>query len=205
MTIEIDPLETQRGDLDDGFRRHAFALLRKGEGVPVTEVCSTSPDRERAYRSIESLIERGMAQVESGVLVGVDGLSLRPTRHRMRLGRHDLYTWCAADAVGIPAALEEDARVETSCLQCGVSITVEGEAGRPRVDGELVLWLPTNECSHLISQFCPDVSFFCDASHVEAWLAERPGSPGEKLSVDQVAELSREWWAYLTATEKESR
>lgn len=201
MTIDIDPLDTQHSELDDEFRRHAFGRLRESGPAAATEVVATSPGGvESAQRTLDVLVERGMAIVEKGNLVAIDGLSVQPTRHRMKLGTDDLFTWCAADAVGIPAALGEDGEVETTCPYCSARIVVPIHGGVPEADAELVLWLPTASCSHVVTQFCPDVNFFCSRGHLDAWRS-RAGKPeGETLDSEGAAGLGRQWWAYLTKT-----
>lgn len=201
MSINIDVLDTQHSDLDDAFRRHAFEQLRQSGPISVTQVVATSPNgTASAQTTLDEMVERGMAILEGDYLVAIDGLSLRPTQHRMRLGDDALFTWCAADAVGIPAALREDGQVITACPHCSAEIVVQIEAGVPEADEDLVLWLPSASCSHVVTQFCPDVNFFCSREHLEAWRS-RAGEPvGEMLSADEASELGRQWWGYLNGT-----
>jgi Alkylmercury lyase len=125
MPINIEVLDTQHADLDDTFRRHAFEQLRSSGAVPVPHVVVTSPSgADGAQRTLDVLVERGMAIVEDDELVAIDGLSIRPTKHRMTLGDDQLLTWCAADAVGIPAALVQDSAVVTTCPHCSAEIVV---------------------------------------------------------------------------------
>lgn len=199
MTMDIDVLDAQHSDLDDSFRRHAFERLRSSGAVDVSDVVATSPNGpESAQRTLDSLVERGMAIVDDDELIAIDGLSTRPTQHRMRLGEDVLFTWCAADAVGIPAALREDGEVVTACPHCFTEIDISIHAGNPEADPELMLWLPTASCSHVVTQFCPDVNFFCDAEHLAAWRSEAGDPEGEMLNADGAAELGRKWWGYLS-------
>ncbi len=199
MTIDIDVLDTQHSELDDVFRRHAFERLRESGGATATDVVATSPSGvESSQRTLGVLVERGMAIVEEDNLVAIDGLSVQPTKHRMKLGSDELFTWCAADAVGIPAALGEDGEVETTCPYCSARIVVPIRSGVPQADAQLVLWLPTASCSHVVTQFCPDVNFFCSRDHLDDWRS-RAGEPeGETLDAEGAAALGRQWWAYLT-------
>ncbi len=57
-------------------------------------------------------------------LVGTGGLSIKPTPHSVSLKDLDLHAWCAADAVGIPAALDLDATIHSSCHTCGRTIQI---------------------------------------------------------------------------------
>lgn len=105
-----------------------------------------------------------------------------------------MHTWCALDAVGIPAALELDATARTECGSCGTPITVELIRGVPADDRELVLWLPTGPCDNVREQFCPTAHLFCDRGHLDAW-HQRTGKPtGDVLSVEGAADLGRQAW-----------
>jgi hypothetical protein len=121
----------------------------------------------------------------------------------MSLSGSWLFTWCAADAVGIPAALGSDAEVETICPHCSAEIAITIRAGVPRADEKLVLWLPTFSCSHVVTQFCPDVNFFCNREHLEAWRSQRGEPEGRSLDAYEAAQLGRQWWAYLSPIQAE--
>jgi hypothetical protein len=62
--------------------------------------------------------------------------------------------WRAADAVGIPAPLGEDADVITTCPHCSREIAIAVRAGEPEPSEDVVLRLPTSSCSHVVTQFC---------------------------------------------------
>jgi alkylmercury lyase len=113
MTIEFDPLETQHSDLDDSFRRQAFRVLCTGVAVAATELVAGSPSgADTARRTLDVLLQLGMAELDGGELVAIDGLSIGSTQHRMNLSGQELFTWCATDAIGIPTALDENAVVQ---------------------------------------------------------------------------------------------
>ena len=201
MSINIDVLDTQHSNLDNAFRRHAFEQLRRSGAIAVGEVVATSPHGAASAQStLDEMVERGMAILQGGDLVAIDGLSIPPTQHGMRLGDDALFTWCAADAIGIPAALGEDGEVLTACPHCSAEIIVPIEGGAPQASEELVLWLPTASCTHVVTQFCPDVNFFCSGAHLDAWRSQAGEPVGEALSADAAAELGRQWWGYLNGT-----
>ncbi len=66
---------------------------------------------------------------DAGLVVGSWGLTLIPTSHQLRMLGNSYYTWCAEDAVGIPAALIVDATITSSCFQCGQKVAIELERG----------------------------------------------------------------------------
>lgn len=197
MTIEFDPLQTQHSDLDDFFRRRAFQLLRRGVAVAAVEVVAASPSGTvTARRTLDALLQRGMAELENGELIGIDGLSLRSTQHRMNLGGEELFTWCATDAVGIPAALDENADVTTTCPHCSSEIALAVRGGKADGPEDVVLWVPTSSCSHVVSQFCPEVNFFCSRAQLDEWRPQQERGEGRVLGLLEVAELdwpTRPW------------
>ncbi len=85
---------------------------------------------DTARRTLDALLQRGMAKLDGDELVAIDGLNIRSTRHRMNLGSEELFTWCAADANGISAALEEFADVTTACPYCSSEIAIGMRGGR---------------------------------------------------------------------------
>lgn len=84
-----------------------FSALWRGERVLASDLAE---DRS----VIETLLRTGRVEVDDdGVLVGIHGLVTRPTRHRIDLDGGVVHTWCALDAIGIPAALGINASAVT--------------------------------------------------------------------------------------------
>jgi len=107
--------------------RYAFRALLDGRAAAVAELPAALGLPPAAVEAaLARLVERGTVAVEPDParVVGVRGLSLVESEHRLTLGRRQLYAWCAVDAVGIPAALGGEARVESRCHHCGVPLVV---------------------------------------------------------------------------------
>lgn len=181
-------------------RCEAFRELRTGRpaepgtiaqrlGVPVEEV------RE----ALTALADRGLAELDgSGRVAGVAGLSVRPTRHRLTLEGTELWTWCAADAVGIPAALQADARAVTSCPTCGRELRVEMPGGVATAGPEARVWIPrADRVASVMDEVCPEVNLFCDETHLGAWRTARGDPPGAARTVDEVQEIGKQLWRDL--------
>jgi len=85
---------------------------------------------EQVETIIDDLAHRGMIEIdrERGV-VGSHGLSLIETGHRLNINGQNLFTWCAADAVGIPAALNMDALIKSECFSCKEPLTIKVSKG----------------------------------------------------------------------------
>jgi alkylmercury lyase len=118
---------------EQAIRRAAFHAILDGEAIDRAGlVVATGLMPEKVDALLDGLAGRGLVVVEpdSGRVVGSWGLSLVPADHRLRIRGRALYTWCAEDAVGIPAGLGEDASIISSCHQCGVLVNVEMAAGQ---------------------------------------------------------------------------
>jgi hypothetical protein len=127
-------------------------------------------------------------------VLAVHGLTHRTTRHQIEPSGGTVNTWCALDAIGIPAALGIDARATTTCPTCDGDLVVMLAGGRPEPLPGAVLWYPetTGSWDHLVDQFCSGANLFCRLAHLQ----ERIGvGTGTVLTIDQVAELGREAWA----------
>ena len=133
----------------------------------------------------------------AGPVVAAGGLSVVPARHRLQLDGQQFWTWCAFDGIGIPAALNVDALVETRCPTCGRALVVHVEAGRPPADSQVVGWLPGGPCGNVQADFCPEANLFCGASHLAAW-RETGDHEGATASLVELADIGRVTWADIT-------
>ncbi len=115
--------------------RAALLALLDGEALdPARLAAATSFAEGKVQALLGGLIARGLVVVDpaSGTVVGSWGLSLVPSEHRLHIRGRQLYTWCALDAVGIPAALGEDATVSSHCHHCGVPVSIDMALGSAR-------------------------------------------------------------------------
>src|SRR5438270_4516032 len=158
--------------LDDGLSDLAreiatagFVALWDGRAVRPEELVPRRP--RRARREMAGMVKRGRAEVdEGGWVVGVHGLTLRPTRHRFVHAGRTYRTWCAFDAIGIPAALAIDAEAQTTCPSCDRALEIPIHGGHPEISG-VVLWLPSADIRHLIADFCATADLYCGREHLE--------------------------------------
>jgi hypothetical protein len=94
-----------------------FGALWDGRAVRPEELVPGRAARVR--RTALELAGRGRAELDDdGRLVGIHGLTLRPTQHAFVHAERTHWTWCAFDSVGIPAALGVDAEARTTCPAC---------------------------------------------------------------------------------------
>jgi alkylmercury lyase len=145
-----------------------------------------------------SLEPAASTAMSRGRVLGSAGLTLAHGPHGLEIGGHAFRTWCAFDALGIPAALVADARVETACCVCGRSIVVELRDGRPAVAGPALLWLAAGGAD-LRADFCTPTVLLCSEAHAHVW-AERRAGRGRALGLIAAVEEGARNWASAAAT-----
>lgn len=105
--------------------RFEIQIMRTlAEGVPVTPDALAhrlGVPTELVERVLELGRTRGGEWDEEGRLVG-SALTLRQTRHEFHIGGRRLYTWCAFDAVYLPALLRATAAVKSTDPGTGATI-----------------------------------------------------------------------------------
>lgn len=185
-----------RDSLEDRIRWIAFDELRHGRPVePESLAISTGVSHDGVLAELRRLADGGRIEVDDAwSVIGSQGLTLRGTLHRLVLAGVELHTWCALDAIAIPAALELDADVDTVCGLCSQPLHVTVIDGEPRTDGDRPVWLPTGPCDNLRTDFCAHANLFCSVDHLYRWRA-RAGEPtGDVLDIAATADLGRSWW-----------
>jgi alkylmercury lyase len=137
----------------------------------------------------------GVALDDEGNVIGCFGLSLTPTPHHFNLGDHELFTWCALDALFLPIVLNQSARVESSCPVTGamVRIAVSPDAiEKAEPDGAaMAIIVPeaAEVCCDVRRAFCDSVHFFSSSEAASQWVAEH--KDGTILSVENAYVLAR--------------
>ncbi|CAB4774729.1 unannotated protein [freshwater metagenome] len=183
------------------MRRAAFTrLLAIAAPVPAsmlaTEVGLTEGQVEAELGRLAA--SGAISRDDSGAVVAAGGLAVTPARHRLLLGGHGYWTWCAFDGIGIPAALELDAVLDTRCPACGAGLRITITAGNPPAGSPVVGWLPGGPCTNVQDDFCPEANLFCTEAHRATWRQTAGDPPGTAATLYALAETGRQVWADLT-------
>lgn len=106
-------------------------------------------------------------------------LTLRETAHAFEVGGHRLYTWCAFDALFIPALIERTAHVVSTCAATRerVSLTVtpsQIETMQPADVAVSLIW-PQQDTPNIRDAFCRHVRFFASMAEARHW-ADAPAA-----------------------------
>ena len=179
--------------------RTAFNAILQGRRLSRAELVQAtgaSPD------DIDRLVGRSLMLDADDHIVAAHGLSLVPARqHRLTMRGRRFWTWCAIDAVGIPAGLDEHALVETTCQQCGTDVQLElhgatvVQASHPDAriwDAARLQGRGTAGPPH-----CALMNLFCSDEHLRAWRETHPNEQDEERDLAQVGALGRAEWAYV--------
>ena len=182
---------------EDGSAQEVFrVLLAEGRTLSMTELARHLEVGDASIADVlEALCMSGRAEMDGeGRLLGIFGLTLKPTSHRLELRGTTFFTWCAFDSIGIPAALRESARITSECGHCRQAIhltVVDGIAPSAPV---VISWLP-RQCDSVREEFCPTVNFYCDEGH----FADSPAheqSNGAFLTLEAASALGGNIWAW---------
>jgi hypothetical protein len=183
--------------LDEQVRWTAFRLLvqhgRPVETDRLTAEMPTDVDPAAVREVIPRLAAAGQLDVDTdGAILGAAGLTLGPGQHRLLLRGRDYRTWCAYDAIGIVAALDEPGALSTHCGICARSIALRlpeaAAAERPER-----LWLSAGG-DDLRADFCAPTVLLCSPEHAETW-AERQAGRGRIVDLRSAARLGAGAWA----------
>jgi len=200
-SVDPDPLihEVVADTPGAELSRAAFMAILDGRTPLLSDLTlatEASPDE------VDRLIGRGLTLDDTGHVVAAHGLSLVPARqHRLTMANRQFWTWCAIDAIGIPAGLAADAVAETTCHLCGTPVRLEFQAGdivyssHPAARVWKAQRLPGPGTAG--PPHCALMNLFCSAQHLDHWLATYPSESGNMRSLAAVVEIGRAEWGAI--------
>ena len=116
-------------ELDLRIRNHVYAsFMRDGVAqTPEVSAAALALDEETVAESYRRLDD------SHALVLDPDGTEIRmlnpfsavETPHRVQAGGREWFANCAWDALGIPAALHADGRIESACPDCGELLELE--------------------------------------------------------------------------------
>ena len=126
---------------ENAINRTAFHLLRRGQAPSISEIARILDLTDARCRTLlKTMSDKGSVTINDDLVTGASGLSIVPTSHQLQLKGVQLYCWCALDTIGIPAALAEDAEINSVDGLTGEHLKLRFEAGR-LVETPHALWL----------------------------------------------------------------
>ncbi len=123
----------RESDLDARVRQFVYRhIIRREKSPTVAEMAKGLSRSTKLIRGSLSRLSESHAFMmqENGELWRAAPFSCIPTAFPVKVGKHSWFGNCIWDALGIPAMLGEDARIEGSCGCCNYQMPVEVKGGR---------------------------------------------------------------------------
>ena len=124
--------EPQSGDVRPVRRARAGADGERGRGSGDLSEADVVSGWQRLHEQHALVLNPATAEIRMA-----NPFSAVPTAYRVQADGRWWYANCAWDAFGICAALHTDGRIETSCADCGETLSVEVRNERPDDDSLL--------------------------------------------------------------------
>ncbi len=120
---------TQDSDLFDQRVRQQVYQITLGRGYPPSQeelAGRLSVPASEIGAAYKRLAAAHMLVLQPGTdeILMANPFSAVPTPFRVQTARFECYGNCIWDALGIPAMLKQDARISTSCAECGAALSV---------------------------------------------------------------------------------
>lgn len=166
-------------------------LLDEGQPATVTSIAeSAGVDVANTIEVLEGFAKTGNVSFAGDQVLGIAGLSVEPTQHRIDLADARRWTWCALDAVGIVGAIG-DGVIHSEMAQVPVQLHVKD--GEVESTNLAVFVADGYGMTSAVDQWCPLVNFFPTLESATAW-AEATGAPGRSIPVTTIAPQLIERW-----------
>ena len=184
-----------------------WRTLAKGRPVSGQQIDQIIADlgvnQDEAGEFLKGVTERD----SSDSVVGIFGLSLNDHPHRFTVNGASLTTWCAEDALFLPAMLDQTATVESYSPVTGekVRLTVGPERVEEVSPADAMVSIVTLDPSKvdtssveaIYGNFCEQIHFFTSREEAERWAADRENI--DILSVEEGYELGKLAFSELLA------
>ena len=209
VNMDIGNLKQHFDSLSDdekAIRILTFSHILNGSQPTITELASESGlDELKVQRCIAILCQHGTMTLDSNNNIsGCHGLSLTTTRHRLNINGQQLFTWCAADAVGIAGVLKMDATIISKCAFCEMDLEIRLENGNVQQVSEnnIRVWVVEADlCKSIVACACPQMNFYCSEHH---FAKANIASQGRLLTLEQTIETGRIWWSDVSHLSEQS-
>jgi hypothetical protein len=129
-------------DLDQSVRLYIYDHFVRFQRAPTSNEISAAlgQSRSEVVTSLQSLASARtlVLQAEGTAVLMAEPFSAIPTGFEVRVGKRSWWANCAWDALGIPAALHEDAEIFASCADCDAPLKLEVVDGSVGGDSGLI-------------------------------------------------------------------
>jgi hypothetical protein len=177
-----------------------FWRLLRGAPVAIADLRDSldlSPEgAEEVLAGLEA--KRCLRRRKDGAVIAARGLMVQPSRHQLITGEGRVYTQCAVDAIGIPAALGVEGTIEDRCAFCDrpirVRVTPSGDISSQPEAAVIVMVRPDTCVEEGIPRMCRETNLFCSPDHATVWLREQATLPGAIGAPQDAVGVGRVLW-----------
>ena len=174
----------------------ARALLRElACGEPVSDAALAASSGRTEHDVTQTLARwPNVRRDERRRVEAFGGLSLPPTEHGFEVGGRRLYTWCAWDTLFLPALLDEQAEVESTCPMTATDVRLTVGPQRVLTSQPEDIWVSfpppaRTATANIIESFCCHVHFLASEEVAARWVNGHEGTVA--LDLDDAFELGR--------------
>ncbi len=177
-----------------------WRLVADGRPVSPEQVEQIASNLQMPRDAATSFIRKVGEHDDDGNIVGIFGLSQKSNPHRFEVKGHTLSTWCAWDALFLPAMLKQTAEVESSCpaTKQTIRLTITPEKVEKVEPSHAVVSIVVPEATkrglesveEVWMIFCVIVHFFSSPGAASEWISGR-NQDIRILSVEESYQLGR--------------
>jgi hypothetical protein len=133
--------------MDEDVRWHVYDVTMREGAPPRASRLSTALDRPLSdiHAALERLAAARMLVLCDGEILMAGPFSGVPTPFRVTTPDFATYGNCIWDALGIPATLQCDAAIDTSCGDCGSAMRIDVRDSAVRGSGTIHFALPPRQ------------------------------------------------------------
>lgn len=162
------------------LRTEVLRLVAKGRPVSLEKVEKLASNLRMSTNAATSFISKVSEQDGDGNIVGILGLSQRAHPHRFEVKDRVLSTWCAWDALFLPALLKQRATVESSCpvTKERIRLTITPKKVEEVAPSDCVVTMAVpattpEAVEDIWAAFCHFVLFFASEEAASRWVSKR--------------------------------
>lgn len=166
--------------VEDEIRKLILRKFAQSGRAPTSEemVLRGKLSADAVNQTITKLQKADLLLKEDGKIISAYPFSVGETRHKVIFkDGHEVYALCAADALGVHFAFNEDINIISKCPECEqeIRITVkEGQINSPKPRGVVGFVSNVEKSGCTAKNLCPFINFFCSRKHLKEWMKKNP-------------------------------
>ena len=203
--LEESGFESRFGALESRLRFEVLRLVAKGRPVSRTRIEKLAAGLGMQADAATAFITKVSELDSRNRVVGILGLSQKRHPHRFEVNGKMLFTWCAWDALFLPALLKQTAEVESVCpvTKREIRLTVTPQHVKEVLPRETVISMIIPKlkgtgppaAKDVWTSFCQHVRYFTSEHAAKRWTSRKKDL--SILSVDEAHELGRQCFEHV--------